>query len=194
MNKVSPKVRKRIILFDFFGVLSTSVYTNVIRKFIQKKERNKWIKKIKNLDRGNISENDFIKAISKQSGISEKNVWLEVLKQPKLNKKLIHFIEKKLKPSFTIGLLTNITRTLLERILSNKLDLFDIQIVSSDIGIIKPNIKIFRHALLKSKYAVSKIIFIDDGERNIKIAKNFGMHGIIYKNFNSFKKEINQYI
>lgn len=184
----------KTIFFDFFGVLSTPVYMQVIKDFIPEKEQPKWVKKLDLLDNGDISEDYLVKEISEQSGISENKIWSTVFQAPKLNLKLIDFIKNNLKKLYTIGLLTNAPRSLVERILQKELSLFDVVVISSDIKIIKPNPKIFKYTLYQAKVASEEILFIDDSEKNIQVAKSFGIQGIVYKDFDSFVNEIDKYL
>ena len=58
----------------------------------------------------------------------------------------------------------------------------------------KPNKNIFKMMLNKTHLNPSEIIFIDDTKKNIDVAKKIGIHGILFKNFNQLKKEINRII
>ena len=59
---------------------------------------------------------------------------------------------------------------------------FSLVILSSEIGIRKPNPKIYQITLEKLKVAPSEAIFIDNLERNINAANKLGIHGILFKN------------
>ncbi len=184
----------KIILFDFFGVLSTFVYMKVIKKFIAEQEQSEWIKKLDVLDIGNISENDLVKQISEKSGVSQDEIWIEVKNAPKVNYELFDFIEKSLIGKYKVGLLTNIPRTLIERIIPEKLQIFDPILISSDLRLIKPSKEIFNMAIQRCGCLPGEILFIDDGEKNIEVAKSLGLQGIVYKDFSSFLEEIKKCI
>jgi len=183
---------RKIILFDFFGVLSGSIYTNVIQKFLPEKNYGLWLEKLNDHDKGHFSEDDFVKMISKDSEVPESIIWEEVSRQFNLNIALLLFI-KKIKNKYTTGLLTNATRSLLERVLEDKIDLFDMQFISSDIGLLKPDPEIFKYILLKLDKKYDQIIFVDDNPINIEVAKKFGIKGILYKNNKSLFLEIDGY-
>ena len=66
---------------------------------------------------------------------------------------------------------------------------FDQLIVSCDVGIRKPNPKIYKLTLKKLKLSPRQILFIDNQEWNIKPAKKLGMKIILFKNNEQLFKE-----
>ena len=180
----------KIILFDFFGVLSTFVYMKVIRKYIPENEHTEWLKKLDLIDIGDLSENELVKQISEKAKVDEDEIWLEVKNAPVVNNELINFIENKLKNKYKVGLLTNIPRSLIERIIPEKLNIFDLVLISSDLKLIKPSKEIFEVAIQRSGCLPNDILFIDDGEKNIEVAKSLGFNTILYKDLPSFIDEI----
>lgn len=170
-----------VILFDFFGVLSTPVYKYVFEKYISEAEQAVWIKKLDDLDLGNLSESRLVEQIAKHTGIAESEIFEAAKAAPKVNEELFNIIENSLSKRFTIGLLTNIPRNILERIISDKLPLFDITLVSSDLKLVKPSREIFDKAIEKCAVPPQEILFIDDSEKNIAAAQELGIKGIVYK-------------
>lgn len=61
-----------------------------------------------------------------------------------------------------------------ELLMNNLISYFSPIIISFEIGMHKPNSKIFEYALSQSKFKPSEIAFIDDNLKNIKTAKNMG--------------------
>lgn len=184
----------KTILFDFFGVLSTPVYKKVIEKYIPESDWATWMKKLDVLDTGEISEKQLVKQTAEAAHVTEDEIWTEVNNAPKVNYELFDFIEHNLKGKYKIGLLTNIPRSLIERIIPEKLGDFDIVMISSDLKLIKPSREIFEVAIQKSDCLPSEILFIDDGAKNIEAAKSLGFNGIVYKDFDSFVIELQNYI
>ncbi|MFX1394697.1 MAG: HAD family hydrolase [Promethearchaeota archaeon] len=101
---------------------------------------------------------------------------------------------KKLKENgnYLLMALSNVNASHWNYILSKKwdfLDYFDEIILSHDVKITKPNPKIFKHAINKSKCKPQEIVFIDDGSINVRSAKELGIIGIHYKNIEELIKE-----
>ena len=184
----------KTILFDFFGVLSTPVYKKVIEKFVPETEHSEWMKKLDVLDIGDLSEADLVGQLSQKAGVTEEVIWTEVNNAPVVNKELFEYIQNNLKGNYKIGLLTNIPRSLIERIIPEKLAMFDFVLISTDLKLIKPSKEIFEVAVMKCACQPNEILFIDDGEKNIIAAKALGLNGIVYKDFSSFLSEIKMFL
>lgn len=184
----------KVVLFDFFGVLSTPAYMEVIKKFIPIARQEEWIKKLDILDSGDISEEQLVAEISAYSQASSAEIWFVANSSPKLNQKLIDFIKSDLKGKFKVGLLTNIPKSLIERILKQELDLFDFKFISSELKLIKPDKRIFELAVSRVGCPAGEILFIDDGQKNIEVAQELGINAILYGNLSQLLKDIKQYI
>lgn len=72
--------------------------------------------------------------------------------------------------------------------------LFDVIVFSSEVGVCKPDPKIFQRALEQLGVAASESLFIDDRERNVNGAKALGIHAIHHKNTSQVLTAINEYI
>lgn len=184
----------KVILFDFFGVLSTPAYKKVIEKHIQSSQQKEWFNKLDILDVGGLSENDLASQIAQQAGVSLSDIWLGINTSPQLNETLFDFIEYNLKGNYVVGLLTNAPRSLIERLIGDRLSLFDIVLISSDLKCIKPSREIFEIALNRAQCDASEILFIDDGIKNIEAAQSLGFNGIVYTEFEQFKKDLARYL
>ena len=67
--------------------------------------------------------------------------------------------------------------------------IFKSQVVSCDVGVRKPNLKIYSLILEKLKLTPRDCLFIDNQEWNIKPAKQLGMKTILFKNNKQLFKE-----
>jgi FMN phosphatase YigB (HAD superfamily) len=72
--------------------------------------------------------------------------------------------------------------------------LFDVIVFSSEVGVCKPDPKIFQCALEQLQIKASETLFIDDREKNINGAKAFGMHAVHYKNRNQVFSVMSEYV
>jgi epoxide hydrolase-like predicted phosphatase len=184
----------KTILFDFFGVLSSPAYKKIFEKYLPEEELADWMAKLDVLDTGDITEKELVKQISDRANITEDQIWKELDDIPQVNERLLNFIETNLKGKYKVGLLTNIPRSLLERIIPEKMNEFDPLLISSDLKLIKPDRRIFEVAIERSGCLPNEILFIDDGQRNIESAKTLGINGIVYENFPQFLEELKKYI
>lgn len=76
---------------------------------------------------------------------------------------------------------------------SNFFHYFKDIIVSADVGILKPDKRIFQHLLDKHQLIPNECIFIDDIEKNVEGAKEVGMHGIVFTDPYSCKEELTKH-
>jgi len=72
------------------------------------------------------------------------------------------------------------------------LPLLDGGVFSCDVKLIKPDPKIYETIAEKYDLVPSECVFIDDLERNINGAKNFGFHGIQFLNLKQAQEDLNK--
>jgi HAD superfamily hydrolase (TIGR01509 family) len=91
---------------------------------------------------------------------------------------LINFL-RSLRPKYRTGLLSNAWSDMREYLVSQKIDdAFDQLIISAEVGIMKPDLRIYRLALEKLGVAPAEAIFVDDSIVNIEGARAVGMYAI----------------
>jgi putative hydrolase of the HAD superfamily len=132
---------------------------------------------------GELTQDQFAQAIGSLTNIELETVKTGIATRDQINGELLNYV-RHLKDSYKIGLLTNATR---EEILSitNKhhiSTLFDEIVTSAEIGLEKPDPKIFDYILTKMNIHASEVIFIDDRERNTNAARSLGINSITFIN------------
>jgi HAD superfamily hydrolase (TIGR01509 family) len=182
----------KVIFFDFFGVLSSPIYNQIIDRHLPLPERPVWIKKLDLLDLGIVPEADFVKLLSERTNLPEERIWQEADAAPRFNEDLFTFIQHELKGSYTVGILTNVPRSLIERIAGDRLPLFDTVIISSDVKLIKPDPRMFALAIQKAGCDPQDILFIDDRHANVEAAQAAGLKALTYTDFPTFKSEFKE--
>ena len=113
----------------------------------------------------------------------------------KVNEELVNWIGSN-KDNYTISLLTNNTSSLGE-ILEDKFEikhLFDFIFNSAEIGLAKPDPKIYQHVLRKTETKPEYCLFIDDSKKNVEAAKKLGIKAVLFQNNNDFFDKINYLI
>jgi putative hydrolase of the HAD superfamily len=91
---------------------------------------------------------------------------------------LINFL-RSLHPKYRTGLLSNAWSDMREYLVGQKIDdAFDQLIISAEVGIMKPDLRIYRLALEKLGVAPAEAIFVDDSIVNIEGARAVGMYAI----------------
>ncbi len=98
---------------------------------------------------------------------------------------------KKYKADYKIALLSNFTTNLDDVLRKFKInDLFDVVVCSSKIKISKPSPQAFWYTLEKMGLEANETIFIDDSSLNIRGAEEVEIKGILYKDFEQTKKDL----
>jgi epoxide hydrolase-like predicted phosphatase len=200
----------KAIIFDIGGVLQLGKYSSKpIRGHRELGVHNFIIKKLKiSLDQyfdsldtayvksieGTILEKEVIKIISKNLKISQKK--LKQLfdqaykKHFKLNTQLIDFAIKLKKQGYKIAILSDQWHISKKSLVTSEIKKhFKPSVISCDVGIRKPDKKIYQLILKKLKLPAKSTLFIDNQEWNIKPAKKIGMNTILFK---SNKQLINE--
>lgn len=67
---------------------------------------------------------------------------------------------------------------------------FDELIFSYQVNLKKPDIKIFKLALERLGTTPDETVSIDDNSDYVKAAKSLGMHGIVFSDINTLKKDL----
>ncbi|CAN5215280.1 HAD family phosphatase [soil metagenome] len=112
---------------------------------------------------------------------TSETLWLDGFKQTINEKKEIFLqIESFKKRGYKIGLLSNTEAPIMQFVLEQKYQDFDVYVFSCDIGVAKPNPKIYIEILRRLQIKPLEAVFIDDKEENIESAKALGIHGILF--------------
>ncbi len=95
---------------------------------------------------------------------------------------LIGFI-RSLRPRYKTGLISNAWPDMRDYVVENKFDdAFDSLIISAEVGVMKPEAKIYQIALDQLTVQANEAAFVDDMKVNVEAARALGMHGIIFQN------------
>jgi HAD superfamily hydrolase (TIGR01509 family) len=62
------------------------------------------------------------------------------------------------------------------------LDIFDVTIFSAEVGLAKPDPRIYQLVLDKLGVKAGQAIFVDDFQANVDAANSLGIHGVSFKN------------
>jgi len=189
----------KAIIFDMNGVLAIGV--NKKQKSFSKSFHELMAKSLKiNVDtwvdsidsvyadsiEGKVSEQKVSETISKNLNINKKKLEKIILKNYKKifkhNKQLFKQALKLKKFGYEIAILSDQWAYSKKVFIDKKTKKFNPVIVSCDVGMRKPNPKIYELTLKKLKLPAKNCLFIDNRDWNIKPAKKLGMKTILFKN------------
>jgi len=132
---------------------------------------------------GKITEEAHWKEIAKRFKLSDAE--LQVFKDSffagdVIDRDLVEYIEL-LKPKYHVGLISNAWSGLREYITKEKvIEVFNSITISAEVGVAKPEAKIFQVALDHAKVQANEAVFVDDFQANIDGCESIGMKGILF--------------
>jgi FMN phosphatase YigB (HAD superfamily) len=99
-----------------------------------------------------------------------------------------------LKRRYPLILVSNTNEVHIDFVRSNYrlLDYFDHHVLSYEVGSLKPDRKIFEHAIAVSGYPADELFFTDDREENILAASELGIHAHQFKTESQLVKALQQ--
>lgn len=204
MDKTPKKIKA--IGFDFGGVMELyppgKMLTFVAKLFGIKPDDYKQeyfkINHLTNIKNQKL-EDVFIKAASTfdashQDNQEAKNQIRTRMENKRLNSELISWLPILKQRGLKIGILSNYTTDLTEKLKKEGIyNLVDTVVVSSEIGFQKPDTEAFSILFQRLGVLPDETIFIDDTSRCLEKAEEIGYYPILFKNNIQLKKELQSF-
>lgn len=169
------------IIFDCFGV----IYADPIKELqalVADESQDAFLDICRSYDYGYITKAEYVSRLSELTGQSGVEIDRLTTVYHMRNDELIQSIMA-LKPSYKIGLLSNMGRSALDDLFgANDRALFDEILVSGVVGLAKPDPAIFTLAAERLGCKPNECIMIDDAASNCNSAESTGMRSILYMN------------
>jgi glucose-1-phosphatase len=109
-----------------------------------------------------------------------------------LDTELVDFI-RSLKPRFKIGIISNAWSQIEESLVEWGInDAFEVVVGSGDVGIMKPDPRIFQIALERLGVESSEVVFVDDFIQNVRGAQALGIAAIHFQGREQVIQELEQ--
>lgn len=204
-SKPQPTTKQdtKAIIFDIGGVLChgiSKVHFNLAKDFnIDLVKFYKSLHKYeKDAATGVLSSAGFPKLVAKDPKIKDYRKfirrWSILLEKYLLIDKKIEKIIKILKKDYTIGTLTNVVK-ITDRIRrkKNMYKHFKIKLISCEVGLKKPDPKVYKLLIKKLNLSPQEIIFIDDNKKLLLSAKKLGINTILFKNHSQLVKDLRKF-
>lgn len=145
------------------------------------------------LNSGRTPIKDYHERMAAQLGIATKE-WVELNDTSEMpNQELLGFISG-LKRNYKVGLISNASgiESINKRLNAEQLKLFDTILVSADVGVLKPDEKIFLMAAKQLKVNPVECVFTDDYKPYLSGARSVGMKTILYRDAKSFRIDLEE--
>lgn len=182
----------RALIFDCFGVLYHGSLGH-LRQLLPPDRRQELNDLGMSSDYGYISRQEYFDRASDILGMDPAELEAITAKQHIRNELLVEYV-KSMKSDYKIGLLSNVGSDVMNRLFSpaEQAELFDMVVLSSDIGMTKPNPDIFSLTAAKLGVLPEECIMIDDLLVNIEGARQAGMKGVVYSTVEQTKRAIDE--
>lgn len=184
----------KAIIFDFYGVVSVRTHEVFVDEVADKLAASgeDFHDLRRQHDLGILSVEDFYQKIAAVSGLSVEECLERMHNERVLNKPLLEYLRDKLKPHYKIGMLSNAASDLRGFVTpSDALDgLFDDMIISADVGMIKPDPRIFALACERLGSRPEETLMIDDLADNCEGAKAAGLAAIQYQTWPQCRRDL----
>ena len=193
----------RAVFFDFGGVLMRTEF-QAPRQHLAERFK---------LDYDDIDKIVFGSESARRASvgeITEELHWTEVLKRLKrpvseiksfsdeffggdiLDHNLVEYI-RSLRGKVHTGLISNAWSGLREFITKEKIiHIFDSVVISAEVGVVKPEAKIFNIALEQAKVRAKDAVLVDDVKVNIEACEKVGMKGVLFKDPQETMDQLNR--
>lgn len=178
----------KALIFDCFGVLTVDTWHAFLDSLPVGADVQKARDLNKAFDSGFISHDDFMNGVQEITGQTPPDIETVSGSDAIKNTVLLSYIAE-LKRHYKIGLLSNISSDWITRELLTKAEqeLFDALVFSYEVGVAKPNPRIYEIACERLGVAPAEAVMIDDIGRYIEAAQTLGMQGVVYSNFADFR-------
>ena len=169
-----------------------SIKTKILADIFESKE---WLM----LDNGDINTGEAIESIASNSALKKEeiahifNLRSDLIFPLDQNVRLLPELKKQ---GFRLFFLSNFPMDLFEEVKTGYyfFKYFDGGIVSSEVKISKPDIRIFQFFLEKYSLLPDECLFIDDLEINVRAAEQTGMKGLVTSGALGISKEIERFV
>lgn len=183
----------RAIIFDCFGVIVGQgfEYTYRMAGGDPKHDRAFIEDMLGQANFGLISDDDFRSGMAEKLGVSVDEWRQAVRTAERADAGLLTYV-KQLRANYKTAVLSNANKGVLERKIGRErlYDCFDVVVASAEVGMVKPDPRIYRHAAEQLDVEPAECVFIDDSQLFVDQARELGMQAILYQNFAQLRADL----
>lgn len=200
------KTKIKALILDYGGVISqpqSSKNVNNIFKVLHVDHdefREIYLREREHYDGGRTSGEEYWTSILKHFDFNPDDLDINFLIQEdvkswtKLNQSMIDFIHDSHPKIQKLAVISNMMYDTLAFIRTHFswLELFDVLIFSCDLGINKPDKRIYQACLQKLPVSADECLFVDDSVENVNAAIQTGMNAIQFTTYPKFLADLNE--
>lgn len=170
------------IIFDCFGVLVHGSLDH-LRSLVPPEHLAQLNDLSHSSDYGFVTKAEYLQGVGDLLGRSAADI-ADIIRAQYVRNEAVVELVRSLRGEHKVGLLSNVGRGVVDDLFSSsELDaLFDVVILSSEVGMVKPNADIYELTAHRLGLTPEECLMIDDLPTNVAGAKAAGMQGIICSN------------
>lgn len=167
------------IIFDCFGVLVHGSLDH-LRSLVPLEHLARLNDLSHSSDYGYVTKAEYLQGVGELLGRSATDIANIIHAQYVRNERMVE-LASSLRGEYKVGMLSNVGRGVIDQLFSpSELDtLFDVVILSSEVGMVKPNADIYELAARELNLTPEECLMIDDLPANVAGAKAVGMQGVV---------------
>jgi putative hydrolase of the HAD superfamily len=109
-----------------------------------------------------------------------------------IDREIVDYL-RSLRSDYFVGLISNAWSDMRDYITGQKIeDAFEHMVISAEVGVMKPQARIYQIALEQAGVSPNEAVFVDDFYKNIEGCQAVGMHGIHFQNPEQAMNELKQ--
>lgn len=177
----------KAIIFDCFGVLTRDKWKEFVSMLPE--DQKQPARDLNHAyDAGLFGESEFIRKIEDLTGKNPGETENLTIADIGKNESLLMYI-KDLKANYKIGLISNIASNWIRDyfLTAEEQKLFDDMLLSFEVGMTKPDPRIYVLACERLGVAPNEALFVDDIETYCEAARSIGMQAVRYEDFPQLK-------
>lgn len=184
----------RALIFDCFGVLYHGSLGH-LREQLSPDRRQELMDINMSSDYGYISHKEYVDRAAELMGMSVTELQAVTAKQHIRNEPLVAYI-RQIKTQYKTALLSNVGSDVMDTLFSPKeqAELFDVVVLSSDVGMTKPNPDIFQFTANQLGVRAEECVMIDDLLSNVQGAERVGMKAVAYSTIDQMQYALDNYL
>lgn len=203
-----PKTAITALILDYGGVISTPQnQANVanMQALLDQDDGSKdfdtiYRKTRGGYDSGHLSAHDYWVTVFEQTGrpptkaTIEQLILEDVKSWTQINTDMLDFVRARKTGGSRLAIISNMTWETLAfmRKHFSWLELFDELVYSCELGISKPDIRIYTDCLERLQLPAEDCLFVDDSQENVEGARQAGMHAVHFTSQERFIEEIGE--
>lgn len=182
----------KAIIFDCFGVLTAGTWKAFMDSLPETADTRAASELNRAYDAGIITKEEFLKGVKDATGHEPQQIEELLASDITKNIPLLNYIRDLRERGYRIGMLSNIATNWIRDtfLAAEEQQLFDDMVMSFEVGMVKPDPRIFRLACDRLGVETNETVLVDDIDRYCAVARDEGLQTVVYADFIQTKSEI----